>query len=77
MLTDKPGADDAPEIVTAHEDFALIAAGNPLYEGVRVMNEAFRDRFGVQLVVRGNAELDAAVLMIIVAVAFGRRPTKT
>ncbi len=70
VLTDKPGADDAPEVVTANPNFALIAAGNPLYEGVRVMNEAFRDRFAVQLVVRGNAELDAAVLRASAAATY-------
>lgn len=62
VLTDKPDANGDPEVVTAHKNFGLIAAGNPFYEGVRVMNEAFRDRFSIQLQLGYNAELDIAVL---------------
>ena len=62
VLTDKPDAEGNPEVVTAHKNFGLIAAGNPFYEGVRVMNEAFRDRFSVQLQLGYNTELDVAVL---------------
>ncbi len=50
-----------PEVVPAHPEFGLIAAGNPLYEGVRVMNEAFRDRFAVQLIIGYNKEVDINV----------------
>lgn len=62
VLTDKPDANGDPEVVVAHKNFGLIAAGNPFYEGVRVMNEAFRDRFAVQLQLGYHAELDVAVL---------------
>jgi MoxR-like ATPase len=62
VLTDKPDANGDPEVVVAHKDFGLIAAGNPFYEGVRVMNEAFRDRFAVQLHLGYHTELDVAVL---------------
>jgi MoxR-like ATPase len=62
VLTDKPSATGSSEVITAHKDFAVIAAGNPFYEGVRVMNEAFRDRFAVQLSLGYNAELDHAVI---------------
>lgn len=61
VLSEKPGPDGEPEVVTAHPEFGLIAAGNPLYEGVRVMNEAFRDRFAVQLIIGYNKEVDIAV----------------
>jgi MoxR-like ATPase len=62
VLTDKPDENGDPEVVTAHKDFGLIAAGNPFYEGVRVMNEAFRDRFAVQLQLGYHAEVDIAVM---------------
>jgi nitric oxide reductase NorQ protein len=62
ILTDKPDANGEPEVVVAHPNFGLIAAGNPFYEGVRVMNEAFRDRFAVQLHLGYHTELDVAVL---------------
>lgn len=62
VLTDKPGEDGSPEVITAHKDFGLIAAGNPFYEGVRVMNEAFRDRFAVQLGLNYHQELDVSVI---------------
>jgi MoxR-like ATPase len=62
VLTDKPDENGEPEVVVAHKDFGLLAAGNPFYEGVRVMNEAFRDRFAVQLHLGYHTELDVAVL---------------
>jgi nitric oxide reductase NorQ protein len=62
ILTDKPDANGEPEVVTAHPNFGLLAAGNPFYEGVRVMNEAFRDRFAVQLHLGYHTELDVAIL---------------
>lgn len=62
VLVEKPDKDGNPEIVVAHEKFGLIAAGNPFYEGVRVMNEAFRDRFAIQLQLGYHHELDVAVL---------------
>jgi MoxR-like ATPase len=62
VLAEKPGPDGEPEVVVAHEKFGLIAAGNPFYEGVRVMNEAFRDRFAIQLQLGYHQELDIAVL---------------
>lgn len=61
VLSEKPGPDGEPEVVSAHPDFGLIAAGNPLYEGVRVMNEAFRDRFACQLIVGYQKETDIAI----------------
>jgi nitric oxide reductase NorQ protein len=62
VLTDKPGADGGPEVIQAHDKFFFIAAGNPFYEGVRVMNEAFRDRFAIQMVFNYVAEVDMKVL---------------
>ncbi len=62
VLTDKPDDNGDPEVVVAHKNFGLMAAGNPFYEGVRVMNEAFRDRFAVQLHLGYYPELDIAVL---------------
>jgi len=62
VLTEKPGEDGEPETVSAHPNFGLIAAGNPYYEGVRVMNEAFRDRFPVQITMGYHQELDVAIL---------------
>lgn len=62
VLTEKPDENGDPEFIQAHENFGFIAAGNPFYEGVRVMNEAFRDRFAVQLVLGYKAELDVAIL---------------
>jgi MoxR-like ATPase len=62
VLTDKPDENGEPEVVSAHQNFGLIAAGNPFYEGVRVMNEAFRDRFAVQLQLGYHPLLDVAVL---------------
>ena len=37
------------EAITAHERFWLCATMNPDYAGTRQMNEALRDRFGVQI----------------------------
>ncbi len=62
VLAEKPDDNGEPEVVVAHEKFGLIAAGNPFYEGVRVMNEAFRDRFAVQLTLGYHEVLDTAVL---------------
>lgn len=62
VLTEKPGPDGEPEVIVAHKDFGFIAAGNPFYEGVRIMNEAFRDRFAVQLTLGYHQELDIAVV---------------
>lgn len=62
VLAEKPDDAGNPEVVVAHADFGLIAAGNPFYEGVRVMNEAFRDRFAIQLQLGYHQELDIAVL---------------
>jgi MoxR-like ATPase len=62
VLTEKPDKNGSPEIVTAHDDFGLVAAGNPNYEGTRQMNEAFRDRFPVQLQMGAVAELDKVVI---------------
>lgn len=59
VLPDFPGEDDT---ISAHPNFGIIAAGNPEYEGVQVMNEAFRDRFAVQLYVGYVAELDKIVV---------------
>lgn len=61
VLTEKPGPDGEPETIKAHENFGLVAAGNPFYEGVRIMNEAFQDRFAVQLNLGYNMELDIAI----------------
>jgi Holliday junction resolvasome RuvABC ATP-dependent DNA helicase subunit len=61
VLTEKPDASGEPECIKAHEDFGLIAAGNPFYEGVRIMNEAFQDRFAVQLHMGYNMELDITI----------------
>lgn len=62
VLTDKPGPDGGPEVVQAHENFGLIAAGNPDYEGVRTMNEAFTDRFACRLHMGYVWEVDMEVL---------------
>jgi MoxR-like ATPase len=62
VLSEKPDENGNPEVVVAHENFGLIAAGNPFYEGVRMMNEAFRDRFAVQLNLGYIKELDVAVI---------------
>lgn len=62
VLAEKPDENGNPEVVVAHENFGLIAAGNPFYEGVRVMNEAFRDRFPIQLQLGYHHEMDIAVL---------------
>lgn len=62
VLTEKPDDNGDPEVVVAHKNFGLIAAGNPFYEGVRVMNEAFRDRFAIQLFTGYSLPLDTAVL---------------
>lgn len=59
VLPDYPGDDD---VIKAAPGFGIIAAGNPDYEGVQVMNEAFRDRFAVQLFVGYVAELDKVVV---------------
>ena len=74
VLTDKPGVDGSPEVVKAHEEFGLIAAGNPFYEGVRVMNEAFRDRFAIQLNLSYNVMMDTEVLHV--NVNFNKLPIK-
>lgn len=62
VLTEKPGPDGEPETIKAHPNFGLIAAGNPNYEGVRVMNEAFVDRFAVQLLLDYKGELDIKII---------------
>ena len=62
VLTDHPGESNEPEVIKAHENFGLIAAGNPYYEGVRVMNEAFRDRFAVQIMMGYIKEIDVNVI---------------
>lgn len=59
VLPDFPGDDDT---IKAHPSFGIIAAGNPEYEGVQVMNEAFRDRFAIQLYVGYVPELDKIVV---------------
>lgn len=59
VLPDFPGEDDT---IKAHPRFGIIAAGNPDYEGVQVMNEAFRDRFAIQLYVGYVPELDKVVI---------------
>jgi nitric oxide reductase NorQ protein len=62
ILTDKPDDNGEPEILKAHPKFFLVAAGNPFYEGVQVMNEAFRDRFAVQLTFNYVPELDIEII---------------
>jgi len=62
VLTEKPDAVGSPERVPAHENFGLIGAGNLNYEGTRPMNEAFRDRFAIQLSMGAVKELDQMVL---------------
>lgn len=62
VLLGKPGQDGAPEVIQAHKSFGMIAAGNPFYEGVRVLNEAFRDRFAIQIRFGYVTELDNEVL---------------
>jgi len=59
VLPDYPGDDD---VIKAAPGFGVIAAGNPDYEGVQVMNTAFRDRFAVQLHVGYVADLDKIVI---------------
>lgn len=61
VLTEKPDENGEPEVIRAHENFGLVAAGNPFYEGVRIMNEAFQDRFAVQLNLGYNKDLDDAI----------------
>lgn len=65
VLMEKPTPDGElmePEVIQAAEGFGVIAAGNPTYEGVRVMNEAFRDRFQIQLYMGYLPQMDIAVL---------------
>lgn len=37
------------EVIKAHKDFQAVACINPNYEGTRPLNEAFKNRFGIQL----------------------------
>lgn len=59
VLPDFPGEED---VIQAADGFGVIAAGNPDYEGVQVMNTAFRDRFAIQLHVGYVGELDKVVI---------------
>lgn len=62
VLTEKPDANGKPEVIKAHENFGLAAAGNLDYEGTRSMNEAFMDRFDIQLHLNYVWKLDMEVL---------------
>lgn len=62
ILTDKPDENGSPERIRAHKRYGLVAAGNPHYEGTRAMNEAFRDRFQVQLQMGSVGEVDKVVI---------------
>lgn len=74
VLMEKPTPDGEflePEIIQAAEGFGVIAAGNPTYEGTRTMNEAFRDRFHVQLFMGYLPQMDVAVVKALPLVAAG------
>lgn len=46
------------EVIKAHEDFQVVACINPNYEGTRPLNEAFKNRFALQVEFdyEGNSE---------------------
>lgn len=61
VLTEHP-VEGRPETIQAHADFGLVGAYNPGYEGTRELNEAFRDRFQIQLRMGYVSDIDKLVI---------------
>jgi hypothetical protein len=50
------------EAITAHQNFWLVSTMNPDYAGTRQLNEALRDRFGIQINLDSDPVVEKAVL---------------